>query len=262
MDESEGVGAPIEKEAEVIKPRVTFYGPWMMVLYGRNGKSSAKGNTSGNGPLNTVDNVMNDVGKSSGPTIIGSVKARGTGVASEKFRNNKVSEKNNSLNRATVGKRSRFVVLVDSVEEESVPHVDHKSKGKSPMVMTGDDDVTLAKGLCIFRDIFNMGPSPCKEVAGIKSGSLKSLQKSPKIKKASYVKQGPKGISKGLGQDNLKALDKNLVLEDVMEDDCNDCEVLKIFHQDVIHATESGTHGLGSADAVSGSKIVEDPFNA
>ncbi|KAL5782082.1 hypothetical protein ACOSP7_007111 [Xanthoceras sorbifolium] len=61
------------------------------------------------------------------------------------------------------------------------------------MVMTGDDDVTLAKGLCIFRDIFNMGPSPCKEVAGI-NGSLKSLQKSPKIKKASYVKQGPKGI--------------------------------------------------------------------
>ncbi|KAL5739817.1 hypothetical protein ACOSQ2_028997 [Xanthoceras sorbifolium] len=39
MDESEGVGAPIEKEAEVIKPRDTPYGPWMVVSYGRNGKS-------------------------------------------------------------------------------------------------------------------------------------------------------------------------------------------------------------------------------
>ncbi|KAL5805530.1 hypothetical protein ACOSQ3_028433 [Xanthoceras sorbifolium] len=227
MDVSKGVRALIEKEAELIKPRDTPYRPWMVVSYRRNGKSDAKGNIGGKntkvgGPqLVSIDNIVKEVGESSKPASIGSVKARGievapeksknskiaeennrlnrpaticgvkargTGVAPENSRNNKVTEKNNSLNRAAVGKGSRFTVLANSMEEESVPHMDHKSKGKSPMVMTRDDDVTLAKGSSIFRDISNMGPPLCKEVAGIKSGSLKSLQKAPKTKKASYAK--------------------------------------------------------------------------
>ncbi|KAL5812673.1 hypothetical protein ACOSQ3_027623 [Xanthoceras sorbifolium] len=222
MDESKGMGAPIEKKDEVIKPKDTPYGPWMVVSYGRNGKSGVKGNTGGKGSLNTIDkpgnyiqikgtkvgepqlvsidNIVKEVGESSRPASIGSVKARdtgmapkksrnsniaeennilnrlvttsgvkarGTGVVPEKSKNNKIAEKNNNLNRAAVGKGFRFAVLADSVDEKSVPHVEHKSKDKSPMVTTEDDD---AKGPSIFKNTSNMGPSPCKEVAGIKSG--------------------------------------------------------------------------------------------
>ncbi|KAL5741214.1 hypothetical protein ACOSP7_027946 [Xanthoceras sorbifolium] len=145
----------------------------MVVSYRRNGKSDAKGNIGGKNTkvgrpqLVSIDNIVKEVGKSSKPASIGSVKARGTGVAPEKSKNSKIAEENNRL------KRPATICGV---------------KGKSHMVMTGDDDVTLAKGSSIFRDISNMGPPLCKEVAGIKSRSLKSLQKAPKTKKASYAK--------------------------------------------------------------------------
>ncbi|KAL5822936.1 hypothetical protein ACOSQ4_020836 [Xanthoceras sorbifolium] len=145
---------------------------------------------------------------SSGPTTIGAVRARGTGVIFEKSRNIKGTGKNASVNKEIIGKGSRFEVLADSVEEENVPRVDHKLKGKSPMVMTGGGDATLAKSSSVFIDISNMGPLPYKEVAGIKSGSLKSVQKTSKTKKASYAKQRLKCISKGLGQLTQKAPDK------------------------------------------------------
>ncbi|KAL5744287.1 hypothetical protein ACOSQ2_027403 [Xanthoceras sorbifolium] len=198
-----------------------------------------KGTKVGEPQLVSIDNIVKEVGESSRPASIGSVKARdtgmapkksrnsniaeennrlnrlvttsgvkarGTGVVLEKSKNNKIAEKNNNLNRAAVGKGFRFAVLADSVDEKSVPHVEHKSKDKSPMVTTEDDD---AKGPSIFKNTSNMGPPPCKEVAGIKSESLKSLQKAPKTKKASYAKQGLKSISKDLGQDIQKALDKS-----------------------------------------------------
>ncbi|KAL5746001.1 hypothetical protein ACOSP7_027147 [Xanthoceras sorbifolium] len=179
----------------------------MVVSYGRNGKSGVKGNTGGKGSLNTIDkpgnyiqikgtkvgepqlvsidNIVKEVGESSRPASIGSVKARDTGMAPKKSRNSNIAEENNRLNR---------LVTTSGV------------KDKSPMVTTEDDD---AKGPSIFKNTSNMGPPPCKEVAGIKSGSLKSLQKAPKTKKASYAKQGLKSISKDLGQDIQKALDKS-----------------------------------------------------
>ncbi|KAL5733013.1 hypothetical protein ACOSQ2_032705 [Xanthoceras sorbifolium] len=166
--------------------------------------------------------MVKEVGKSSGPTTIGAVRARGTGVIFKKSRTIKGTGKNASVNREIIGKGSRFEVLADSVEEENVPRVDHKLKGKSPMVMTGGSDATLANGSSVFRDISNRGPLPCKEVAGIKFGLLKSVQKTSKTKKASYAKQGLKCISKGLGQPTQKALDKGPLLEDEMEADCDD----------------------------------------
>ncbi|KAH7578034.1 hypothetical protein JRO89_XS01G0331400 [Xanthoceras sorbifolium] len=247
----------------------------MVVSYGRNVKSSAKGNFGGKSHLNTidksenhiqnqstkvggpkmvgVDTVVKDVGESSGPAISGGVKARDSGVVPEKSKNSKAVDKNNSVSGPTITggvkvRGSRFEVLTDNVEEESVPQVDHKLKGKGPMVTTGDGDASLVEGSSVFRDISNRGLSPCKEVAGIKSGSLKSSQKAPKTNKASYTKLGPKGINKGLGPDIQKTPNKGPVLGERMEDDCDDSEVLKIFHQDVIHAMESGTQGLGSVD--------------
>ncbi|KAL5859564.1 hypothetical protein ACOSQ3_000864 [Xanthoceras sorbifolium] len=195
-----------------------------------------------------VDTVVKDVGESSGPAISGGVKARDSGVVPEKSKNSKAVDKNNSVSGPTI---------TGGVKEESVPQVDHKLKGKGPMVTTGDGDASLVEGSSVFRDISNRGLSPCKEVAGIKSGSLKSSQKAPKTNKASYTKLGPKGINKGLGPDIQKTPNKGPVLGERMEDDCDDSEVLKIFHQDVIHAMESGTQGLGSVDVAASQLILK-----
>ncbi|KAL5806337.1 hypothetical protein ACOSQ4_029070 [Xanthoceras sorbifolium] len=124
------------------------------------------------------------------PATTGGVKARGTRVAPEKFRNNKVAEKNNSLNRAAVKKGSRFAVLANSVEEDSVPHVDHKSKGKSPMVTTGDDDVTLAKGPRIFRDISNMGHPHAKRLRVSSLGHSNHCRKLLRLRRLLMLSKG------------------------------------------------------------------------
>ncbi|KAL5848858.1 hypothetical protein ACOSQ4_006871 [Xanthoceras sorbifolium] len=100
-----------------------------------------------------IDTMVKEVGESSGTAIIVGVKARGTRVVPEKSKNSKVVDKNNSV---------------------SGPAITGGVKGKGPMVTIGDGDASLVESLSVFRDISNMGPPPCKEVAGIKSGSLKS----------------------------------------------------------------------------------------